>query len=371
MFRTPCILAAFLMALVVLPAATLVSVSDIPGLDKAESPEVQEVLKKVWALQKAAPRTAHMKMHGTALGIKVQTEVWLGSGDIVAKTVNPDGTSMVEGMIGDTAFKVHDGKSMPMNEKQKLNQYLHAHPRMAMDMLFHAAKKITFSRGHEYGKKVNELMLHGVSSFGDIEIQFYEDGTIASNLTPMHGGMAKVINFGEYSDVQGHPIPHVMTRGSFISTRTGDGRRGPNQVITWSRWWWSQPRSTSPFLPRSSPSRTGCPRTRSPKRLAPAGEPGQASHHQEERNHPFATIAMAGPVSHTFPPRKKNMAPCGAMRVICRVQTSSGKVSRTTDTRSLTCETDSSMRACSLVSRSISMTCSTPPAPRMQGTPTK
>ena len=98
MFRTPCILAAFLMALVVLPAATLVSVSDIPGLDKAESPEVQEVLKKVWALQKAAPRTAHMKMHGTALGIKVQTEVWLGSGDIVAKTVNPDGTSMVEGI---------------------------------------------------------------------------------------------------------------------------------------------------------------------------------------------------------------------------------------------------------------------------------
>ena len=222
MFRTPCILAAFLMALVVLPAATLVSVSDIPGLDKAESPEVQEVLKKVWALQKAAPRTAHMKMHGTALGIKVQTEVWLGSGDIVAKTVNPDGTSMVEGMIGDTAFKVHDGKSMPMNEKQKLNQYLHAHPRMAMDMLFHAAKKITFSRGHEYGKKVNELMLHGVSSFGDIEIQFYEDGTIASNLTPMHGGMAKVINFGEYSRCPGSPHP-PRDRHVDRSSRQGRG----------------------------------------------------------------------------------------------------------------------------------------------------
>lgn len=210
MFRTPCILAAFLVALVVLPAATLVSVSGIPGLDKAESPEVQEVLKKVWALQKAAPRTAHLKMHGTARGIKLQTEVWLGGGDIVAKTVNPDGTTMVEGMIGDTAFKVYDGKSMPMNAKQKLNQYLHAHPRMAMDMMFRDAKKITFVRGHEYGKKVNELMLHGVSSFGDIEIQFYEDGTIASNLTPMHGGMAKVIIFGEYSDVQGHPVPHVM-----------------------------------------------------------------------------------------------------------------------------------------------------------------
>ncbi|MAB84033.1 MAG: hypothetical protein CMJ24_11470 [Phycisphaerae bacterium] len=200
----------FVAAFAVLPAATVQD--SMPGLDKSESPEVREVLKQIWALQKAAPKTVHMKMHVTAADIDLQSEVWIGSGNIVAKTVNPDGTFTVEGMIGETAFKVRDGKTMPMNAKQKLNQYLHAHPRMAMDMMFRAARKITFARGHEYGKKVNELMLHGVSAFGDIELQFYEDGTMASNLTPMHGGMARLMNFGDYREVQGHPVPHVINK---------------------------------------------------------------------------------------------------------------------------------------------------------------
>ncbi len=185
------------------------TIQDIPGMDKTTDPEVKEILQRNWKMRKNVPSTVHLQMKGTALGRATVSDCWLGEGNIVTKVVLSDGDVMVEGDIDDTAFKIRNGKSVPMNAHQKMSQYMRAHPAMAMNMMLNAASKITLTHGHSFKKKVEGIVLHGLPH-GNVVLQYYDDGNVASQLEPMSGHMGKVTFFDKYREIEGHPVPGMI-----------------------------------------------------------------------------------------------------------------------------------------------------------------
>tara|TARA_Y100001933_G_scaffold214020_2_gene219934 strand:- start:57 stop:824 length:768 start_codon:yes stop_codon:yes gene_type:complete len=221
------------MSILLVPIVALLgatSVQQIPGLSQTTDPEARQILQRSWAMQQNAPSTVQLRMHGTSLGHAVRSECWIGGGNIVTKVVLADGDVMVEGDIDDTAFKIRNGKPVVMSATQKMEQYLRAHPHMAVNMMLNQADGITVAHGKSYGRKVSGLVLHGLPH-GNVVLNYYDDGTLASQLEPMAGHMGKAVFFGNYKEIDGHPVPgrvdtwivHIASDGSW-STHADSSR---------------------------------------------------------------------------------------------------------------------------------------------------
>lgn len=178
-----------------------------PGIDKADSPEVKELIRKVWARIDKSPKTVYLQLKGTALGHEMTAETWLGDGNIVAKTtVESTGMVTVLGDIDNTTFKAVNGKPVTMTLKERVKQLAAAHPHEMMRLLFETTTKITHGHGHILHEKTTDLILHGLPH-GNVILQFYEDGTIAAMVSDIGHGIMHATIFGDYKEFQGHKVP--------------------------------------------------------------------------------------------------------------------------------------------------------------------
>lgn len=178
-----------------------------PGLDKADSPEVRELIRKVWARIDKFPKTVYLQLKGTALGHEMTAETWRGDGNIVAKTtVESTGVVTVLGDIDNTTFKAVNGKPVTMTLKERVKQLAAADPKEMLRLLFETTTRITHGHGHVMHGKTTDLILHGLPH-GSVHMQFYEDGTLASMGVPLEHGMMHTTMFGDYKELEGHKVP--------------------------------------------------------------------------------------------------------------------------------------------------------------------
>jgi hypothetical protein len=196
--------------------------SNPPGIDKADSPEVKELIRKVWSRIDKSPKTAYIQLKGTSLGHEMTEETWLGDGNIVAKsTIESTGVVTVLGDIDNTTFKTVNGKPATMTLKERVKQTIAAHPRETMRLLFETATRITHGHGHMFHEKTTDLILHGLPH-GNVILQFYEDGTIATMASDLGHGIMHATVFGDYKEFQGHKVPGRIVQW-VVSPRPGGG----------------------------------------------------------------------------------------------------------------------------------------------------
>lgn len=211
-----------------------------PGIDKADSPEVKELIRKVWSRIDKSPKTVYLQMKGTTLGHEMMGETWLGDGNIVAKTtIESTGVVTVLGDIDNTTFKTVNGKQVTMTLEERVKQMAAAHPHEMMRLLFENATRITGGHGHIMHEKTDGLALHGFPH-GTVHIQFYEDGTIASMWVHRESGMIHATMFGDYKEFEGHKVPGrvakwvIMLRpdGGWSATDPGSHRLSLMTIVT-------------------------------------------------------------------------------------------------------------------------------------------